>query len=153
MIDSRSRRQLLYMQYKTVVLSTYTSVAWTEYKLVTITQLILLAKICAWNLDQVWSILPALELLPVNWSCSRGATPMYAKWFKHDLPGILGYVDWCSDTYPRWATTQSKWGAYRTEASSRLSTQLSTELASSTLWRNPQPSNIMFNHWIGLLME
>ena len=42
-------------------------------------------------LDQVWSILPTLELLPLN--CSRrcgvnsqgGATPMQSKWIKLDL--------------------------------------------------------------------
>ena len=42
------------------------------------------------ELYQVWSILPALELHPLNWFCgvtSRGAaTSMQTKWIKLDLP-------------------------------------------------------------------
>ena len=46
-------------------------------------------QIWAGLLDQVWSILPALELLPLH--CSRGvispgrATKMQAKWIKLDI--------------------------------------------------------------------
>ena len=43
------------------------------------------------ELDQVWSILPALELLPLNLNSWGGATPMQAKWIKPDLWMIIGY--------------------------------------------------------------
>ena len=53
------------------------------------------------SLDQVWSILPALGLLPLN-SNSRGwATPMQAKWIKLDLPypsdNLLSGLTWLNN--------------------------------------------------------
>ena len=49
---------------------------------------------CMASLDQVWSILPPLKLLPLNCSRRGGATPMQAKWIKLDLwrPGIVDVV-------------------------------------------------------------
>ena len=37
------------------------------------------------ELVRIWSILPALELLPVGVNSWGGATPMQAKWIKLDL--------------------------------------------------------------------
>ena len=38
------------------------------------------------NVDQVWSNLPAVKLLPLKWNrIWAGATPMRAKWIKLDL--------------------------------------------------------------------
>ena len=49
--------------------------------------------VCNVDLDQAWSILPALELLPSSRRTVEGEqTPMQAKWIKLDLPLTYGEI-------------------------------------------------------------